>query len=350
MGKYDHIVELTSTDEYPSWRRGVVLALKGEGLWNHCSTGTDPNNFAEYASVMPTAANPGTPTAAEKQAIIDWVKEDAQTKGIIYESSTARQQWDVLAMHFGWLDISSQFELRAQLFAEKLKDADDVSCYISVFEHARRCFAEMAITFTDGEAVFLLLQGLLQTPEWIIFKCMTMTSYSNLSSSLLVSAPSSSTVVAAPQMTFLSIAASLSEEANRIRTERKLSGPGSEYSNAVSDPKANQKIGACHAHSRTIVITAFSPEEEWRPFKKDIAAAATSDAAKTKTPPSPTQSDSELACAIIEEILDDSDSLPSVEDIACIVRQTMSTILNSGTTSTLITDQEFFGPSPLIPA
>ncbi|KAG2754167.1 hypothetical protein P692DRAFT_20721155, partial [Suillus brevipes Sb2] len=113
---------------------------------------------------------------------MDWIKEDAQTKGIICrrlsavvqgllnEASTARQQWDVLAMHFGRLDISSQFELRAQLFAEKLKDADDVSRYISVFEHARRRFAEMAITFTDGEAVFLLLQGLPQTPEWIIFK------------------------------------------------------------------------------------------------------------------------------------------------------------------------------------
>ncbi|KAG1830943.1 hypothetical protein DFJ58DRAFT_736829 [Suillus subalutaceus] len=117
-------------------------------------------------------------------------------------------------MHFGCLDMSSQFELQAQLFAEKLKDTDDVSRYISVFEHARRRFAEMAITFTDGEAVFLLLQGLPQTPEWIIFKRMTMASYSNSSSALLAASSTASTT--APTMTFTTVAASLSEEANRI--------------------------------------------------------------------------------------------------------------------------------------
>jgi hypothetical protein len=78
-----------------------------------------------------------------------------------------------------------------------------------------------------------------------------------------------------------------------------------------------------------------------KPFKKDIAAAATSEvpAAKSKMS-SPNQSDSDLACAIIEELPDDS--MPSAEDIACIVRQSMSTILDSGTTSTLITDLEYF--------
>ncbi|KAG1815093.1 uncharacterized protein BJ212DRAFT_1481621 [Suillus subaureus] len=85
-----------------------------------------------------------------------------------------------------------------------------------------------------------------------------------------------------------------------------------------------------------------NPPQMKKPFKKDIAAVAMSDAAKSKTPSSPTQSDSDLACAIIEEILDDLDLSPSVEDIACIMHQIMSTILDSGTTSTLITDQEFF--------
>ncbi|KAG2745070.1 hypothetical protein P692DRAFT_20850021 [Suillus brevipes Sb2] len=65
MGKYDHIVELTGGDIYPSWRCAVELALAGEGLWNHCSDGTDPNDVAEYASNMPTAVATGQPTSAE---------------------------------------------------------------------------------------------------------------------------------------------------------------------------------------------------------------------------------------------------------------------------------------------
>ncbi|KAG2348102.1 hypothetical protein BDR05DRAFT_996390 [Suillus weaverae] len=147
----------------------------------------------------------------------------AATPGLLNEASTTRQQWDILAMHFGHLDMSSQFELQAQLFAEKLKDADDISHYISIFEHARQCFAKMAIMFTDGEAVFLLLQGLLQTPEWIIFKRMTMTSYSNSHSSLLASGSSTTmsttAIIAVPKMSFTTIAFSLSEEANQIHSE-----------------------------------------------------------------------------------------------------------------------------------
>ncbi|KAG2747159.1 hypothetical protein P692DRAFT_20695832, partial [Suillus brevipes Sb2] len=147
MGKYDHITELTGSDDYASWRRTVTLALQGEGLWNHCSTGTDPNDFADFASDMPKAAVAATPTDAEKKAMIEWIKEDAQAKGIICrrispvvqsllgESLTARQQWDILSKHFGRLNMTSQFELRDQLFNEKLKDADDASRYIGVFEN-----------------------------------------------------------------------------------------------------------------------------------------------------------------------------------------------------------------------
>ncbi|KAG2754166.1 hypothetical protein P692DRAFT_20721321, partial [Suillus brevipes Sb2] len=203
-----------------------------------------------------------------------------------------------------------------------------------------------------------------------------MTSYSNSHSSLLASGSSTTTsstaVVAAPKMSFTTVASSLSEEANRIRSERKLSGPGSEYTNIASDTRANQKTGirmhkanpkgiacenpACAGLPRSLTHDrehCFQPgggmegkggnptRTTRKPFKKDIAAAATSEvpAAKSKTS-SPNQSDSDLACAIIEELPDDS--TPSAEDIACIVRQSMSTILDSGTTSTLITDREYF--------
>lgn len=101
--------------------------------------------------------------------MIDWIKEDVQAKGIICrklsavvqgllnEAWTAREQWTTLATHYAHLDVTSQFELRAQLFGEKLKDADDSSRYISTFENARCRFAEMAVTVTEDEMVFLFM-------------------------------------------------------------------------------------------------------------------------------------------------------------------------------------------------
>ncbi|KIK36035.1 hypothetical protein CY34DRAFT_59443, partial [Suillus luteus UH-Slu-Lm8-n1] len=46
------------------------------------------------------------------------------------------------------------------------------------------------------------------------------------------------------------------------------------------------------------------------------------------------------SCALIEDL--DPSCVPSNEDLACIASQTLSTILDSRTTSTLITRREFF--------
>lgn len=271
-------------------------------------------------------------------------------------------------MHFGHLDMSSQFELRAQLFSERLKDAEDVSRYISIFENARCHFTEMAIIFTNNQAVFLLLQGLPQMPEWIILKCMTMTTYRN---SVPIASTSSSPAV--PKMGFMAVAASLSEEANHIRGELKLNGPGSEYANTIGtgvpDSKANVKMGICMHKSNPKGVACTNPtcaglphslthDHEHcfqpgggmegqgsstcnkKPTKRDVTAAATTDILAIAPPPSTT----DLACTIIEELNDVpwTDSTPTTEDMACIARQSMSTILDSGTTSTLITDRDFF--------
>jgi hypothetical protein len=123
MGKYDHIIELTGSEDFASWQRSVTLALQGDGLCNHCSNGTDPNNLSDFKSTIPVAAIPTAPTSAEKQEIKEWIKEDAQAKGIICrqlspviqslldENLSAHEQWDTLAQHFGCLDLNAQFEL-----------------------------------------------------------------------------------------------------------------------------------------------------------------------------------------------------------------------------------------------
>lgn len=119
MGKLDHIIKLTGADTYLSWRRSVKLALAGEGLWNHCSVGTNPSDFAKFASVFPVPTTPAQPTADKQKSMKEWIKEDAQAKAIIgqklspvvqnmlNQSLSAQEQWEVLAQHFLCLDVTS---------------------------------------------------------------------------------------------------------------------------------------------------------------------------------------------------------------------------------------------------
>jgi hypothetical protein len=248
MGKFDHIAELSGSDNFPSWRRAVELALAGEGLWNHCSSGLDQLDVAEFASQMPTAATVGQPTAAELILMKDWVKEDAQAKAIIgrrlspvvqnmlAEKLTARQQWDTLIKRFARLNITSQFELRTQLFSERLKDTEDASRYLGVFENGRRRFTEMGVTFINEESIWMLLNGLPETPQWVVFRSLTMAHYKTSPSSVTTTSPSS------PRLTFEEVVTSFTEEANRQRGQQCLGArPGSEYANTTSIPSNERR-------------------------------------------------------------------------------------------------------------
>jgi hypothetical protein len=138
---------------------------------------------------------------------------------LLDEALTARQQpeWESLAKHFGRLDVTSQFELREQLFNEKLKDADDASRYIGVFENGCRRFAEMGVTVTKDEAIFLLLHGLPKTTDWLVYKRLTIGQFNSMSTTPSPGAPSTTaSPSASTSLTFTRVASSLSEEANRL--------------------------------------------------------------------------------------------------------------------------------------
>ena len=116
-----------------------MLALKGERLWNHCSNGSDPLDLAELAVDKPTPANPAAVTDKEKEKILDWLAKDAQAKVLVNckissvvanqlnENQTACEQWDILSECYLQNDLLSQYELRARVCLERLKDADDAS-------------------------------------------------------------------------------------------------------------------------------------------------------------------------------------------------------------------------------
>ncbi|KAG1865844.1 hypothetical protein DFJ58DRAFT_838487 [Suillus subalutaceus] len=140
---------------------------------------------------MPKPATAGQPMADELKLMKEWIKEDVQVKAIIGcklslvvqnildEGLSACEQWEMLVKIFARLD----------LFTEKLKDAEDATQYLGVFENGRCRFAEMRITFTDEEAIFMLLNGLPDTPQWVVFHSLTIGLYNSAN----VMAPSSST-------------------------------------------------------------------------------------------------------------------------------------------------------------
>ncbi|KIK81184.1 hypothetical protein PAXRUDRAFT_15379 [Paxillus rubicundulus Ve08.2h10] len=233
MGKYDHVSELTGAENYPQWRRQITLALQGEGLWQHCSNGTDISDFEEYASIKPTFANPSQPTTDEIKEMKEWIRDDAKAKEIICRK--------ISSLVLSILDEKKS----AREHAERLKDASDATHYLGAFQDARRRFVEMGATFTDDEAVFMLLEGLPKTVEWKVFKRLTMQTLSLAATTNVSPKPSTSTApviyprTAPKPSSFNKVTQLLIEEANSIVGSTKLAGPGSEYANAaMTQPSA----------------------------------------------------------------------------------------------------------------
>ena len=276
MGKYDHILELTGASNFHDWKSHVTLALGREGIYNHVSDGTDPTDFAEFASFLPTptvastptptptkgAPAPSTasaPTAAEQKLIQDWLKEDAIAKDIICHrlspavlqlipqerSSTACDTWKLLHSHFDHIDLGSQYLVREKILGLQMKDAKDAQRYLGEHDTLRRDLIRMGVSYSDGEAIFNLLKGLPCTGTWLAFKLLLQNSVSTLISStsasgtLTTSASGSSIsqLLSIKGTTFKSVSVRIAAEAHRLVLEESVISPlGSEQylANATS--------------------------------------------------------------------------------------------------------------------
>ncbi|KIK32412.1 hypothetical protein CY34DRAFT_101548, partial [Suillus luteus UH-Slu-Lm8-n1] len=220
----------------------------------------------------------------------------------------------------------------------------------------------------------MLLHGLPETPQWVVFRSLTLGLYNKTT-------PSSTS--ASTAVTFEDVAAAFTEEANRQRGQLKLARPGSEYTNAVapssSERRTNPSNGirihkqnpkgvpcenpACSGlprsmtHDRDHCLQPGGGMEGKAPWnqqrsgkKKDVAAAASEAKPPAPAPPTPSETTAlvttapthrrDWSCAMIEAF--DPSCTPSNENVAYIASQSLSTILDSGTTSTLITSREYF--------
>ena len=180
---------------------------------------------------------------AEKGTILNWLAKDAQTKALIDHKispvianllnnlQTARQQWELLSQHYSCNNLLSQYELHIRVHSEKLKDADDATWFISVFEDAHHRFIQMGVVYSTEELVFNLLQGLLSRVEWEVFWEFML---SKLSAS---SSPLTSTTSPTTTFTFEDAAKLLMEKANSIVGRQRLVAPGSKYANTAIGEK-----------------------------------------------------------------------------------------------------------------
>jgi transposase InsO family protein len=376
MGKYDHICELSGAEKYPQWHRQMTLALKGERLWNHCSTSTNPKNLAELALFQPVQADPSKAiTEAEKEKILDWLAKDAQAKALVdrkisvvvasqlSDSQSAREQWEILSQRYSHNDLMSQYELCARIRSEKLKDTKDASRYLGVFKDVRRRFIQMSVTYSNDESIFDLLQGLPDIIEWEIFKEFTMNRMSITSGTTTSSTTSTSTT----PLTFEDVTKLFTEKANTIVGRRKLAGPSSEYANAAITPpfmprvnpttglrvhRNNPKGTKCtnplcaglpradncdHVHCYWPSGGMESKALAWicnkNPRTETAAVAASASPSPSSTSTSTSTSHcGELSCAAIVEVQKD----------VCCHASVSSTILDSGSTSHLIMDRAYF--------
>ncbi|KAF8836927.1 hypothetical protein BDN67DRAFT_910177, partial [Paxillus ammoniavirescens] len=166
IGKYDHIPTLTGAENY------------------HACTGTDPLDLLDFASIKPLPAIITQPTEVETLAIRKWLVDDIKMKGFIHcflstlihqigpndQATTAHAIWDIIGQHYGRKDLITQFVIHKQLAALRIKDASDVSCYVGKHLSLRCHLLKMGANFSKEELAFQLLTGLPQTSEWRMFK------------------------------------------------------------------------------------------------------------------------------------------------------------------------------------
>ncbi|KAN0086055.1 hypothetical protein V8E55_007189 [Tylopilus felleus] len=217
MGKYHPICELTGTKNYAQWHHQIMLALKGEHLWNQCSNGTNPNDFTELALSQPIPADPTTIKTNEREKILDWLAKDAQAKGLIDRkvSIVVTSQLSNNQM-FSRNELLSQYELRTWIHMEKLKDAKDAPCYLGVFEGAHCRLIQMGVTYSNDETTFNLLQGLPDIIKWQIFKEFTMNCMSSTISTTTPTTTSSTASSTLMPLAFDDMAKQFTEKANVI--------------------------------------------------------------------------------------------------------------------------------------
>ncbi|KIN94250.1 hypothetical protein M404DRAFT_168822, partial [Pisolithus tinctorius Marx 270] len=368
------------------------------------SDGTDPLDPIEFASVKPKPAKPAKLTDDKRKVIVDWSKADAVAKDVLCRrlspavlrlipqerSTTARDVWVALHDNFDHVDVGSQHLVWAKILRMCMKDASDAARYLSEHSAARRDLICMGASYSDKEGIFHLIEGLPETGTWLSFRL-----FLQSSCTIATAAPTGTSVSSASKT-------SASTAHSSISTALSMSSVTFEsvsYANATTSPVGPPNVNPATGLQKTrnnpsgtycdtpigegLVCGAsnhdkahcFKPgggmagqQPSWRKGKGDkekdkltSAAAATVSTPTTSTPPAPasapvavavldssvvspwTTHSGDLTCAVITELDEDGGApTPLLTLKACLGTLSASSLLDSGTSRTLVCNCAFF--------
>ena len=369
--KLDHVPLLESAQNFPEWKRFITQVLQAEGHWSHIE-GTD-GQF----DIFPKSMEPAKCTAAsdedEKARFKEWWQDDMKVRAIMLRrispvthshldtsvEKTARSLWEALHTLYARTDILAQFDLRDRLSNAKLRDYHDVGRYLGEFKDARLRFLAMNVAYSEFEMVHHIIRGIPDSGAWGHFRqLMTQTMQDHVERENRLAADSKSD----PDTLLDQITTRLTIECQRLEFEnsfrpRPRQGPGSEYSNFSPDDNAIRKhahnpngvqctnCGQCshdrdHCYRDGGGMAGQGPRAKAAAAKKGGAGKSTSSktdlAALTDAESflNALGDDGELSCASI------TDDAP--EELAELVVNIWSTLLDSGATSHLIKKRDLF--------
>lgn len=380
MGKLDHIPELLGSENYVGWSTKTQYALACEDLWCHVNKTIDRADILGTPSFMPVAADANNITAAELATMCEWLLNDVKAKDLITRrlspsvssliscshTVSARKAWEMLAEHFNRTDTSAQYQLRQRLDALRMKDSADATNYVGQHAVLRERLHDSGAPLRDGDAIYSLLIGLPQMPIWQQFKSMLeQRMYDEI---MTATAANPSTFTVDSCVSRITAEAARHVHAQAVHSAR----PGSEYANATSTSHAsasnmNSITGLRkHRHNPEGVFCTtpgcnkgdhdhahcygkgggMEGQVSWMRNKKEHKSSGNVAAAiiTTATPPTSTPVIAAAAADLNSLMQDLSFALIAdiPHDIACAVKLPFATILDSGTTVTLVKDRRFF--------
>jgi hypothetical protein len=74
--------------------------------------------------------------------------------------------WQTLSEHFNCTNTSAQYQLCQRLDALHMKDSVDATNYVGQHAVLCECLRDSGAAMCDGDVIYSLLIGLLQTPIW----------------------------------------------------------------------------------------------------------------------------------------------------------------------------------------
>ncbi|KAG2036318.1 hypothetical protein BDR03DRAFT_983095 [Suillus americanus] len=326
----------------------MQYALACEDLWCHINTVINLADLLGTPSTLPIPANPANITATERAEMCEWLLNDMKAKDLI--THCLSPSIGSLVSHSHTVS-AHKYQLHQWLDALRMKDSADATNYVGQHTVLCKCLHDSGAPLRDSDTIYSLLIRLPHMPIWQQFKSMLEQQMHDEIMTATAARPSTFTMDSC--ISHITAEAACHIHAHAIHS----ACPSSEYANVVtmsngSTPSINPITGLHkHRHNPDGVFCttsgcnkgdynhahcygmggAMEGQAPWMWNKKDKKDTMHPHLLQFQ-PLQPHLYDN-VSFASITEVMDDVSSTVSLP---------FSTILDSGTTITLVKDRLFF--------